>query len=346
MQISVERFTVTKRSPLTISRGTNRGNTNLWLKLSADGIEGWGEASPVVHGPHAQTTAVLAEALTEIAPQLRDLHPLDRQRIEAIVAPLPSAARAAIDLALQDWLGKRSGLALWQLWGADRDRIPPISVTIGIGSPDAARQRVRQWREVIDTPWLKLKLGSPEGLAADQAMVEAVLAEAPEAKILVDANGGWDLAGAIAMAGWLADRGIVYLEQPLPVGCEAQLANLKARSPLPIFVDESCFDGRDIPRLAPHIDGINIKLMKCGGLTEAARMVATARACGLRVMFGCYSDSALANTAALHLGAWADYLDLDSHLNLIDDRFLGAAIAPGGRLLPGEAPGLGVQIRA
>ena len=346
MQISVERFTVTKRSPLTISRGTNRGNTNLWLKLAADGIEGWGEASPVVHGHHAQTTAALEEALMVIAPHLAELHPLDRQRIEAAIAPLPSAARAAIDLALQDWLGKRSGLPLWRLWGADQAQIPPISVTIGIGSPEAARQRVQQWREAIDTPWLKLKLGSPEGLAADRAMVEAVLAEAPNAKILVDANGGWDLAGAIAMAGWLADRGIVYLEQPLPVGHEAQLADLKARSPLPIFVDESCFDGRDIPRLAPHIDGINIKLMKCGGLAEAARMVATARACGLQVMFGCYSDSTLANTAALHLGAWADYLDLDSHLNLIDDPFVGAAIAPGGRLLPTEAPGLGVQLRS
>jgi len=346
MQITIERFTVTKLSPLTISRGTNRGNTNLWVRVVADGLEGWGEASPLVHGVHHQTTEALETALQAIAPVLADAHPLDRQRIEQAIRTLPSAARAAIDLALWDWLGKRSGLALWQLWGADRDRIPPISVTIGIGSPEAARQRVQQWREVIDTPWLKLKLGSPEGLAADRALVEAVQDEAPQARLLVDANGGWDLTGAIAMADWLAERGVAYLEQPLPVGCEAQLADLKARSPLPIFVDESCFDSHDLPRLAPWVDGINLKLMKCGGLSEAARMVATARACGLQVMLGCYSDSALANTAALHLGAWADYLDLDSHLNLIDDPFTGAAIAPGGRLLPSDRPGLGVDRRS
>lgn len=345
MQICVERFTVTKRSPLTISRGTNHGNTNLWLRIFAEGYEGWGEASPVVHGAHAQTTEALAKALESIGPKLAGCHPLDRQQIADRVRSLPSAARAAIDLALWDWVGKRSGLSLWQLWGGDRERIPPISVTIGIGSPAAARERVQQWRSVIATPWLKLKLGSPEGLAADRALVEAVLAEAPAAKILVDANGGWDLAGAIEMARWLADRGVVYLEQPLPVGQETQLAELKARSPLPIFVDESCFDERDIPQLAPHIHGINIKLMKSGGLTAAKGLVATARACGLQVMFGCYSDSALANTAALHLGPWADYLDLDSHLNLMDDPFVGAATAPGGRLLPPIEPGLGVQRR-
>jgi muconate cycloisomerase len=123
---------------------------------------------------------------------------------------------------------------------------------------------------------------------------------------------------------------------------ESPLRELKARSLLPIFVDESCFTSRDIPLLADKVHGVNIKLMKCGGLTEAIRMVHTAKACGLQVMFGCYSDSVISNTAAAQLSPLADYLDLDSHLNLIDDPFTGASLQDG-RLLPNDLPGLGVS---
>jgi L-Ala-D/L-Glu epimerase len=132
------------------------------------------------------------------------------------------------------------------------------------------------------------------------------------------------------------------LEQPLAQGDEARLVDLKRESPLPIFADESCFTSKDIPGLIDRVDGINIKLMKAGGLTEAIRMIDVARAHGLQVMFGCYSDTVLANTAASHLSPLADYLDLDSHLNLIDDPFIGANLV-NGRLMPGNSPGLGVQ---
>ena len=135
---------------------------------------------------------------------------------------------------------------------------------------------------------------------------------------------------------------MTYIEQPLRRGQEQDLPALFERSPLPIFVDESCFTSRDIPALSDRVHGINIKLMKSGGLTEALRMVHTARACGLQIMFGCYSDSGLLNTAAAQLSAHADYLDLDSHLNLLDDPFLGASLQDG-RLLPNDLPGLGVH---
>jgi len=124
-----------------------------------------------------------------------------------------------------------------------------------------------------------------------------------------------------------------------------KLVELKKSSPLPIFVDESCFTSADIPNIAQCAGGVNIKLMKSGGLTEAMRMIHTARACGLQIMFGCYSDSALANTALLQLAPLADYLDLDSHLNLIDDPFNGAFIEEG-RILPNNLPGLGVKLSA
>jgi muconate cycloisomerase len=144
------------------------------------------------------------------------------------------------------------------------------------------------------------------------------------------------------MCNWLVDIGVKYVEQPLPRGQEENLAELKKQISLPIFVDESCFNSSDIPKLANCVDGINIKLMKSGGLTEAMRMVHTARSHGLQVMFGCYSDSTLANTAFSQLAPLADYLDLDSHLNLIDDPFIGAFVQDG-RILPNDLPGLGVQ---
>jgi len=344
MLIQIKQFTVNKRFPLTISRGTTATTTNVWVEIEEDGIVGWGEASPFSIGEHRQTTEAIQVALQQVAPRLEKFSPLDRQEIEEflIKADIPSAARSAVDVALHDWMGKKAGLPLWRLWGLDCDRILPTSVTVGINTPSGAKQRVRDWVNYIDAKVLKVKLGNPQGIESDRAMFVAVREEAPSAKISVDANGGWSLSDALKMCEWLAESGVVYVEQPLPVGQEKNLLELKKKSPLPIFVDESCFTSRDIPHLADCVDGINIKLMKSGGLTEASRMIHTARAYGLQVMFGCYSDSSLANTALSHLSPLADYLDLDSHLNLIDDPFTGAIIK-NGCLLPNDLPGLGVN---
>jgi L-Ala-D/L-Glu epimerase len=191
---------------------------------------------------------------------------------------------------------------------------------------------------------VKVKLGSPAGIEADQAMLMAVkTVMPPDAKLSIDANGGWSLNDAIALSHWLAEQGVTYMEQPLAAGQEADLPTLFRQSPLPIFVDESCFTSQDIPQLSDRVHGINIKLMKSGGLSEALRMVHTAQAHGLQIMFGCYSDSGLANTAAAHLGAFADHLDLDSHLNLLDDPFQGAMMQDG-CLIPNDQPGLGVHV--
>ncbi len=176
-------------------------------------------------------------------------------------------------------------------------------------------------------------------------MLLAVKEAAPHiSQISVDANGGWTVDAALKMAFWLADQGVTYIEQPLPKGQEADLAKLYYQSPLPIFVDESCFTSRDIPLLLDRVHGINIKLLKSGGLTEALRMIHTAKAFGLKVMFGCYSDSSLLNTALAHLSPLADHLDLDSHLNLRDDPFVGAGFE-NGRVVPNKQPGLGVRFR-
>lgn len=349
MRIDVEPFTVNKQFPLTISRGTTAQTTNIWVRVEHQEIEGWGEASPFSIRTEGtdnkrQSTQVLLEALENIAPRLEAFSPWERQKIERALAEaeVPSAAWASIDLALHDWLGKKLGVSLWRLWGLNRRRIVSTSATVGINSPEGARQRVRDWVPLTGGSVLKIKLGSPEGIAADREMLLAVREEAPFAQLSVDANGGWTLEDAVTMCDWLASQGVKHVEQPLAAGQEKDLPVLYERSPLPIFVDESCFTSRDIPSLCDRVHGINIKLMKSGGLSEAMRMVHTARACGLQVMVGCYSDSTLANTAASHLSPLADYLDLDSHLNLVDDPFTGATLQDG-RLIPNDLPGLGVQ---
>jgi L-Ala-D/L-Glu epimerase len=344
MDISVKPFTVHKRVPLTISRGTTSDSTNLWVVIEQDGITGWGEASPFSIGQSPQTTEALLAQLQALIPKLTAFTPDDRQIIDRLLQEwqVPSAARTALDLALHDWLGKRVGRPLWQLWGLDRQRIVPTSVTIGISSPEAAQQRLQHWLQTTTVKAIKVKLGSPAGIAADRAMLKAVQAVAPDgAKFSVDANGGWSLDEAVAMSDWLAEQGVTYIEQPLAAGQEADLPVLYQHSPLPIFVDESCFTSRDIPALADRVHGINIKLMKAGGLTEALRMIHVAQAHGLQLMFGCYSDTTLANTAAAHLAPFADHLDLDSHLNLRDDPFLGAEMQAG-CLVPTDRPGVGV----
>ncbi|MEG4285207.1 dipeptide epimerase [Microcoleus sp. A006_D1] len=353
MQLQIETFTVRKRFALTISRGTTAKTTNLWVKLTDEGIEGWGEASPFSTGSSPQTTESLLAALQEVVPLLEKFTPCDRQKVEQIFAEveLPSAARAGIDMAMHDWLGKKVGLPLWKMWGLDRSRIVPTSVTIGINSPRSARDRVRDWfgKDATDPASIKyravkIKLGNPEGIEADKAMLIAVMEEAPaNIQISVDANGGWSLKDAAEMCHWLEKYNINYVEQPLsPVADLAEFSELYRQSPLPIFADESCFNSSDIPKLAQCVHGINIKMMKSGGLSEAMRMIHIAKACNLQVMFGCYSDSAIANTAAAQLSPLADYLDLDSHLNLIDDPFTGA-IVENGCLLPNGRSGLGVR---
>jgi L-alanine-DL-glutamate epimerase-like enolase superfamily enzyme len=344
MEIEVELFTVNKRFPLTISYGTTAQTTNVWVKILHDGIEGWGEASPFRAGNHPQSTEMIQSALQQIKESLQAFNPLQRDSIEQVLtkALVPSSAKAALDMAMYDWLGKSVGLPLWQIWGLEPSCIVPTSLTIGINSPEGATARVRDWLKYTDVRIFKVKLGNPNGIAADKDMMMAVREEAPTPELYVDANGGWSLEDAKLMCGWLADLGVKYVEQPLPQGQEKHLAELKTHSPLPIFVDESCFTSFDIPMLANCVDGINIKLMKSGGLTEAMRMVHTAQAHELQVMLGCYSNSTLANTAAVQLAPLADYVDLDSHLNLIDDPFTGAFVEEG-RVLPSNLPGLGVK---
>ena len=193
---------------------------------------------------------------------------------------------------------------------------------------------------------LKIKLGSPKGISADKIMYEQVAKSTKDydVKIRVDANGGWNVTDAKYMMQWLAERGVDYIEQPLKEGEENELEKIYNDRPLPIYLDESCRFSENIPKFASHVDGVNIKLMKCGGITEALRIISTAKAHGLKTMIGCMSESSVSIAAAASLTGEIDHIDLDSHYNLEPDPSSGAPMVDG-ITLPANIPGHGAELK-
>ena len=348
MRLRLHRFRLSKAVPLAISRGTTSVVEHLLVDLEHEGLIGRGETGGFETGHRAYCTDAIAAELEALAPQLEPLGPQPLQALEPLLAPLSPPARCGLDLALHDWWGQRLGQPLHRLWGLDPAACVATSVTLGLGEPSAVLARLERWRLQLPATRIKLKLGSPDGLSHDRALVQAVRgALRPGDELQIDANGGWDLEGARQMIPWLADQGVVLVEQPLPplldpAADAAGFAALQGLAPIPVVADESCWDLRDVLRLAPHVDGINIKLVKCGGLSEGLLMALTARRLGLGVMLGCYSDGGLLNSAAAQLLPLVQWPDLDSHLNLIDDPCAGPERA-GDVLRPAARPGLGVQ---
>jgi L-alanine-DL-glutamate epimerase-like enolase superfamily enzyme len=348
MRLRLHRFRLSKAVPLAISRGTTSAVEHLLVDLDHEGLIGRGETGGFETGHRAYCTDAIAAELEALAPQLEPLAPQPLQALEPLLAPLSPPARCGLDLALHDWWGQRLGQPLHRLWGLDPGACAATSVTLGLGEPSAVLARLERWRQQLPATRIKLKLGSPDGLSHDRALVQAVRGALRQGdELQIDANGGWDLEGAQQMIPWLADQGVVLVEQPLPplldpAADAAGFAALQGLAPIPVVADESCWDLRDVVRLAPHVDGINIKLVKCGGLSEGLLMAHTARRLGLGVMLGCYSDGGLLNSAAAQLLPLVQWPDLDSHLNLIDDPCAGPERA-GDLLRPAARPGLGVQ---
>jgi L-Ala-D/L-Glu epimerase len=346
MRISTQRISLTKRHPLTISRGTITGSVNVVVSVEHDGIVGMGEMAP---SDVTNDSADRAEAL--IAGWSADLEwlcPNELDLIEAIVDGESggSATRAALDMACHDWLGKKARMPVWQILGVNRDRAVPTSLTIGIDTEQVIRSKVAEILARTHARILKVKLGQPAGIEADQAMfanvqeVAAKMGASPTWR--VDANCGWTIEGARTIVPWLESRGVDMIEQPLPQGEEEYLGAVRSIAHVPVFLDESIRTSADVARYASQIDGVNLKLMKCGGIREALRIIHTARAHGLKVMIGCMGESSLAISGAAQIGGLVDAIDLDSHLNLIDDPFEGAAYVDG-RVVVNDRPGLGVR---
>ncbi|MBL8064240.1 MAG: dipeptide epimerase [Chthonomonadaceae bacterium] len=335
---------LTKRYPLRISRGVSTGSTNLFVQVSDGTHIGLGECAPGT-GHNDQTFATAAqEALSKFV-ERHDLAQGPHQVwADMEAAGLDRAYMAGVDIALWDLLGKQAKLPLRALLGLPRKTVA-TSVTIGINPPEVIAERVPEILHRTGAKHLKVKLGSPEGLDSDKASYLAVIeaSKGSQVSFRVDANGGWNLNNAQAMVQWLADHGCDYVEQPLSDSDEPGLDMLFEGSPLPIFLDEWIRSSGDVARFSGRCHGVNLKLMKTGGLTEALRVVATARANGLKTMIGCMGESPVAISAGASLGALFDHIDLDSHLNLLPGPVSGSRLEDGA-VWPTEVPGHGALL--
>src|SRR5881409_2154973 len=338
LKLSAEVITLKTKHPFVIARGGDEDYRVVWVRLTdRDGVEGWGEADPSRY--YGETADTVIAALEKLEPHLPK-NPFDLEAAEARFAqliPKNGAARASLSAALHDLVGKRLSQPVWRLWGLDPARAPRSSFTIGLDTIDRMREKVL---EASSYPVLKIKLGTDR----DEAILR-MIRDATDKPLRVDANAGWTRERALQMLPVLREYGVEFVEQPLPSDDLEGLAALQRRGILPIVVDESCIVATDIPRLAGVVDGINIKLAKCGSLREALRMIATARAHGMLVMVGCMIETSLGITAAAHFTPLVDAADLDGAALTANDPFIGATIEGGQIRLPIE-PGLGVRRRS
>jgi L-alanine-DL-glutamate epimerase-like enolase superfamily enzyme len=318
-----------------------RTRVSVWVRLrDDDGVEGWGEAAATpFYGETAETvTAVLpryGEALEDAA--AGDWFALERieRALELAVGRNP-AARAALSCALHDLLGKRVGLPIWKLWGLDPATAPVSSFTIGIDAPDVVRQKVR---EAQAYPVLKVKVGAP----GDEATLAAIRDAAPRKPLYVDANTAWTARQAVRSLAMLEAYDVALVEQPVAKADVEGLKEVRRHARIPVVADESCETSKDVAKLVGAVDGVNIKLAKCGGLREALRIVHTARAHGMGVMLGCMVESTLGIAAAVQLAPLVDWVDLDGAALLADDPFRGPGLEADGSLRFNAEPGLGVR---
>jgi L-alanine-DL-glutamate epimerase-like enolase superfamily enzyme len=324
------------REPLVISKGVDERVTVLRVQLTWRGTSGYGEVTP--YEEEGQTLDRAAICLDRFTGELGD----DPYALEAIERRLVACgaitcARAGVDAALHDLVGKLLGQPTWRLLGLQPGG-PPTSYTISLGAPDAMLAQARAALERFPgLRSLKLKLGGGDG--EDLERVRAVASVGP-ALLTVDANEAWSLAEATDLLPELARVGVRLVEQPLPAG-SADGPALKARSPLPVFLDEDCFTLADVARVVPCAHGINIKLVKCGGIREALRMIHAARAVGLGVMLGSMLESGLGISPAVQISSLADAVDLDANLILAYDPAPGPVLEDGVQVAP-DRPGLGV----
>ena len=333
------------RHTWTTTMASSSYRDTVHLTLTCDGITGRGEGAPILR--YGTTPAEAVEALEAIVPLLAsfdllsgtgaDLH-LWLMQLARALGPEQTAALAACDLALCDWLGQRLNLPLYRYFGLDPARAPLSSFSIGIDDPAQVAEKVR---EAAPYPLLKIKVG----LEADEETIAAVRSVTAK-PLRVDANEGWtDPDEAIRKINWMATQGVELVEQPMPAHMLAETQYVRSRVSVPIFADEACTDAASIPLLRQAYDGVNVKLDKAGGMLRARQWIATARECGMQVMLGCMVSSSCACTAAAHLASLADFCDLDGSLLIVDDPFRGVTMEQGKLILPPGA-GLGLALVA
>ena len=319
----------------TTTMSSSQYRDTLHTAYTRDGITGHGEGAPIVRY-HED-----AEGAKKAADSVRDFllssDPMQFGKIMAGVfqrVPGEWAGKAAVDIALMDWVGQKLGIPLYTYFGLDPKDTPLTTFSIGIDTPEITRQKTR---EAADYPILKVKVG----LATDEPTIEAVRSVTRK-PLRVDANEGWkDKEEAVRKINWLEKMGVEFIEQPLPAEMIEETRWIRGRVHIPIIADEACQRASDIPKLKEAFDGVNVKLDKSGGILEAYRMIQIAKALGMKTMLGCMVSSSVSVTAAAHLSPLVNYADLDGNLLISNDPFHGVRVEKGKLILPNK-PGLGL----
>ena len=338
LRLSFEPYELQLRHTFTVSSYSRKTTPDVQVKLEYEGFTGYGEASmPPYLGQSVETVCAFLGKV-DLA-QFND--PFQLENILAYVdslSPGDSAAKAAIDIALHDLVGKLLGQPWWRLWGLDPARTPDTTFTIGIDTPDVVRQKTRECADRFNI--LKVKVG----LDNDKEMISTIR-EVTDLPLAVDANQGWkDREQALDEIHWLKENGVVMVEQPMAKERLDDNAWITERSPLPIFADEAIQRLADIPSIKGAYHGINIKLMKCTGMREAWKMLNYARAEGMKVMVGCMTETSCAVSAAAQLSPAVDFADLDGNLLITNDLYTGMEVV-NGKITLSDRPGIGVVSR-
>lgn len=305
------------------------------VEITIDSVTGYGEASmPPYLGESVESVTAF---MSRLNPQ-RLSNPFAFEEIHAYmdsVAPGNHAAKAAIDIALHDLTGKLTGRPWYQIWGLNPTDAPCTSFTITNDTPQILANKLK---EAEPYKILKVKMGVP----GDRELIEWIRSHTDK-PLCVDVNQGWKSPQeALDNILWLAERNVIFIEQPLDKNDMAGHKWLKDRSPLPIIADEAVHTSADIPGLAESYDGVNIKLMKCGGMHDAYKMAILAKALGMKVMIGCMTETSCAVSAAAQLAPLADWVDLDGNLLIANDIFDGMKIV-NGRVTLNTEPGIGIS---
>ncbi len=337
MRLTALPYTLHLRSAFNVATYSRTTTPIVVVRLEHEGVIGYGEASlPPYLGETQESVLAFLQAL-----QIEKFdNPFELEEILLYVdhtAQGNTAAKAAIDIALHDMVGKIMNRPCHELWGISAAQTPLSTFTIGLGSLDDVRAKAQ---EAIHIPVLKVKLGSPEVIEHDKAIIQA-LRETTPASFTVDANQGWQTKEvALEMIEWLSKYNVLFVEQPLHKDALEDTAWIYERSPLPLYADESCKRLTDMRSLLDVFHGVNIKLMKSTGLREAYAMIHAARALGLEVLLGCMTETSCAISAASQLAPLARYADLDGALLISNDCFEGTIIRDGS-IRVSKKPGIG-----
>ncbi|HUA09389.1 MAG TPA: dipeptide epimerase [Candidatus Acidoferrales bacterium] len=334
LSLTIEPLDLPIKHPFKIARGEETVARSLLFRLRDGELEGLGEATPIERYHESPDSVRYYYEHHGLASD-------DAFALETLIdSHIPPAARAGLDIALHDLMGKRLGVPLYRLFGLDPARTPYTSFTIGIGDTETT---LRKLEEIGDHPVLKIKLGL--GTAREQIETIEAIRSRYTGAIRIDANEGWTVDRAIHILNELSRYDIEFCEQPIPSGSPQGLRAIRDRTRIPIVTDEDSIDARDLSGLLGCVDGVNVKLAKTGGIRGAIAMIHTARALGFKIMLGCMVESAIAATAAAHISPLVDWADIDGPFLTADDPFTGVQYDRGKLVLP-EAPGLGVRERA